>query len=205
MKCTICIAATGILLSTTACFGQGPPDHLSNQEIAAAIAAPPNTGFVSIEDMGFATPSARQAQMPSESIFTPVGWLNALNLNARSQYKSFQPTPDDTLRVLRIISKGCASGTPSGPACDTISRVALLSDKGGTVVVEAISQYPMTQSWQNGFGATAACSSLVSEFSMTDVQRVRNAKGEFLIATFSGQQLLKVWTVKQKHLKKLGL
>ena len=205
MKSTTCIVAIQILLYATVCAGQGLTDHLSDQEIATALTAPPNTGFVSITDMGFSTPSTCQAQMPSESIFTPEGWLNALNLNAKKQYKSFQPTPDDTLRVLRVVSMGCARGTVSGPACDTISRVALLSDKGGTVVVEAMSQHPIAQSWQNGFGATAACASLVSQFSLTDVQRVRNGKGEFLIATFSGAQLLKLYTVKEKHLKKLGL
>ena len=186
-------------------WAQQTPDHLSDQEIAAAVAARPDKGFVYVEDMGFATPSNCSAQMPSEAIFTPAGWLNAQSINARKQYLPFHPTPDDTLRVLRVISKGCANGTAAGPACDTISRVALLSDKGGKVVVESISQHPLTQSWQNGYGATAACSALVSQFSLADVQKVRNGKGEFLIATFNGAQLPKTYTVKEKHIKKLGI
>ena len=40
---------------------------------------------------------------------------------------------------------------------------------------------------------------------MEDLARVRNAKGEFLIVTFSGSTLLKRYTVKQKHIKSLGL
>lgn len=180
-------------------------DHLSEDEIASAIAEPPNTGFVNIEDMGFATPSACQAQMPSESIFTPVGWLNAQNLITKRQYLSFHPTSDDTRRALTILSKGCASGTPSGPACDTISRVALLSAKDGKVIAEAINEWSLAQSWQNGFGASASCSALVSQFLLSDVQKVRNSKGEFLIATFNGSQRLKIWTVKEKHIKKLKL
>jgi hypothetical protein len=181
------------------------PDHLSDQEIAAAVGARPDTGFVYIEDMGFATPSQCGAQMPSEAVFTPAGWLNAQSMNAKKQFLPFHPTMDDTLRVLTVISKGCASGTVAGPVCDTISRVALLSDKNGKVVVEAISQNPLSQSWQNGFGASAVCSALVSRFSLEDVQKVRNTKGEFLIATFNGTQLLKIYTMKEKHIKKLGL
>ena len=40
---------------------------------------------------------------------------------------------------------------------------------------------------------------------MDDVKRVQNGKGEFLIATFNGATLLKIYTVKDKHIKKLGL
>jgi hypothetical protein len=40
---------------------------------------------------------------------------------------------------------------------------------------------------------------------MKRVARVRKAHGQLLIATFSGRQLLKIWTVKEKRLKKLGL
>ena len=182
-----------------------PIDHLSPDEITAAIAAKPNTGFVWIEDGGFSTPSLCQAQMPSESIFTPAGWLNALAISKRKQFLQFVPTEEDTERVLTVISDGCASGTPAGPRCETITRAVLLSDKAGTITAEAISQKAIAQNWQNGYGATAACSNLVSRFSMADVQRVRNGKGEFLIATFSGATLLKLYTVKDKHIKKLGL
>jgi hypothetical protein len=193
-----------LLFSVSLVWAQSP-DHLSEAEIATAIAAAPNTGFVYIEDMGFTTPSLCKAQMPSEAIFTPAGWLNAQSINAKKQYLSFHPTPDDTLRVLTVISKGCANGTTAGPVCDTISRVVLLSDTGGKVVVESISQRPLTQSWQNAYGASTSCGALVSLFSLSDVQKVRNSKGEFLIATFDGSQRLKTYTVKEKHIKKLGL
>ena len=72
-------------------------------------------------------------------------------------------------------------------------------------MVEAIESSQVTQSWQNGFGASAACSNLLSKFSMADLQKVRDKKGEFLVATFGGAQLLKIYTVKEKHLKKLGM
>jgi hypothetical protein len=44
----------------------------------------------------------------------------------------------------------------------------------------------------------------VSQFSLADVQKVRNGKGEFLIATFNGTQLLKTYTVKEKQSRNLG-
>lgn len=193
-----------LLLSSVPAAAQSP-DLLSDSEIAAAIAAPANSGFVFIEDGGFSTPSACQAQMPSEALFTPLGWIHAQNLNAKRSFLPFNPSDDDKLRALRIVSKGCANGSSAGPVCDTISRVALLSDKSGTVVVESFRQYALTQAWQNGYGASASCSGLVSLFPIPDLQKIRNGKGEFLIATFSGSQLLKIYTVKEKHLKKLGL
>jgi hypothetical protein len=180
-------------------------DHLSPEEIKAAVAAKSNSGFVFIEDGGFTTPTNCQAQMPSEALFTPSGWINALSMNSRKQFLPFNPDPDDTVRALTVISKGCASGSDAGPVCDSITRVVLLSDKQGSITIEAASQRGLSQSWQNGFGASASCAGLVSRFKLSDVQRVRGAKGEFIIATFSGPTLLKMYTVKEKHLKKLGM
>jgi hypothetical protein len=195
----------GLVVFSMLAAAQAPNDQLSQNEIEAAVAARPNSGFVFIEDSGFTTPSRCPAQMPSVSIFTPSGWLNALSIRARRQYLPFKPDGEDTLRALTIISRGCASGSVAGPVCESITRVALLSDLGGSVVVEAAINKPVTNSWQNGFGASASCSSLVSKFMVSEVQKVRNKKGEFLVATFSGVQLLKVYTVKEKHLKQLGM
>jgi hypothetical protein len=50
-----------------------------------------------------------------------------------------------------------------------------------------------------------ACTSLVSKFSMADVQKARNAKGEFLIVTFNGATLLKTYIMKERFIKKLGM
>lgn len=195
-----------ILMGLSSLFAQSQlGDHLSSDEIRAATALKPGSGFVAIMDSGFLTPSLCKAQMPEEFIYTPEGWLNALSINARHQYLPFNPQPEDTLRALTIISQGCASGTLSGPACDSITRVVLLSDKDGSVVIEAVDSHPRSSTWQNGFGATAACSSLVSKFTMADVQKARNEKGEFLIATFDGATHLKTYTVKSRFIKKLGL
>jgi hypothetical protein len=197
-------ALVGILFATSSALAQSV-DHLTAAEISAAVTAKPGTGAIYIQDAGFLTPSLCEAQMPGEFIYTAAGWLNSLSSNAKSQYLSFEPKETDTRRLLTIISYGCANGTAAGPVCQSITRVALLSDTKGTTVVEALEQRPLPQSWQNGFGARAACSSLVSRFTMADVQKVRNSKGEFLIATFNGVQLLKDYTVKEKHLKKLGM
>ncbi len=190
-----------LFLISLAAFAQ--VNHLSSQEVAAAIAAKPNGGFVNIQDAGFTTPSFCQVQMPSVSIFTPSGWLNARSLNAKKQFIVFTPTDEDTMRVLTVVANGCANGTAAGPVCDSVTRVAILSDTHGTKVLEALSNGPIPRSWQNGFGASATCSSLVSKFSLEDVQGMRNRT--FFIATFNGSQLLKIYEVKEKHLKRLGL
>jgi hypothetical protein len=182
-----------------------PGDPLTPDEVAAAIAAKPATGAVAIQDAGFLAPSFCKAQMPSEVIYTPAGWLNALSFTAKRQYLPYEPKTPDIQRFLTVISYGCANGSSTGPVCQSITRAALLSDTKGTIVIEALGQGSMPQTWQNGFGARAACSSLVSKFSMADVLRLRKGHGEFIIATFDGAQLLKMYTVKEKHLKKLGI
>lgn len=205
MKHTICVTLLLSLMPCAAMTQSQSVDRLSDQEIAAAAVGPPNQGFVSMVDEGLLTPSLCSAQMPSESIFTPTGWIHAQSVHAKRQYLPFKPTPEDTQRVLTVISKGCANGRPSGPTCNSITRVALLSDKGGRVVVEPVDTHPQSSTWQNGYGATVTCTTLVSRFSMSDLKKVRNSKGEFLIVTFSGNTTLKAYTVKQKHIKKLGL
>jgi hypothetical protein len=179
-------------------------DHLSQAEIDAAVAAKPDTGFVDIVDQSF-NMSRCTAQLAGISIFTPSGWINARSIGARKQYLPFTPTPLDTMRALTILSKGCAYGSPAGPVCDSITRVALLSDKGGNTVVEAVDTRSIANTWQNGFGATANCSNLVSRFAMSDVAKVRNEKGEFMVAIFSGATLTKTYTVKDRFIKKLGM
>lgn len=189
-----------LMVSALLTFAQSA-DHLSPDEVNAAVSAKSGTGIATIVDMGFRASQSCVAQSPA----SPVGWLNSLSMGARKQYLQFEPKPEDTLRALTIISQGCANGSPAGPVCDSITRVALLSDIKGKVVVEAIASHPVSRSWQNGFGATAVCTSLLSKFSLSDVQNVQNNKGEFLVATFGGSQLLKTYTVKEKYIKKLGL
>jgi hypothetical protein len=181
-----------------------PLDHLTSDEIAAAVAAKPDSGFAMIFDNAWGTADCT-AQLPSESIYTPAGWLNAKSQDAKRAFHPFQPSPDDTLHVLRVFSRGCVAGSNAGPTCDSITRVALLSDRNGSTTAEALSQFSASLSWQNGYGATASCGTLVTEFSMRDVAKVRQKSGEFFIATFNGETLLKIYEVKEKYLKKLGI
>jgi hypothetical protein len=180
-------------------------DHLTPDEVKAAIALRPDSGFVYIEDAVSSFFQACKAQAASESIFTPSGWINARFRGAKEQYTEFAPSVDDTAKVLRVISRGCVNGTDAGPVCDTVDRAVLLSDVAGTAKVEAVSQTSTEQPWHNGSGATVTCAFLTSEFPMAALGTVQNAKGEFLIATFGHGVLLNIYTVKQKHLKRLGI
>lgn len=72
-------------------------------------------------------------------------------------------------------------------------------------MVEAIKNEPWTQAWQNGFGASAACSALVSKFSLNDLEKVRDKDGGFLVATFSGSQARRIYSVKKTQLQPLGM
>jgi hypothetical protein len=191
------VAALVVASST---FGQ---DHLSQQEINAAIAAPPNSGFVLIEDGGFSTPSLCEAQMPSVSLFTPSGWLNARSQSAKKQLLDYVPKQEDTRRVLTIISRGCV-GKTLNDTHQSVTRVVLLSpDHKGKL--EAIETRPFSDSWQNSYGATATTMNVVSTFSMEKLERVQSKDGEFAVATMNPSGITKIYTVKRKHLKKLGL
>ena len=193
-----------LMLSVVAALGQAT-DHLTENEVAAALAAKPGSGAVMLWDRNYLSSFGCTAQLPTEFIYTPAGWLNSELANAKKQFLSYTPTESDTRRLLTIVSYGCAGGTSAGPVCQSISRVALMSDAHGATVVEAVENSPLAQSWHNGFGAQAACTNLVSKFSMADLARVRNSKGEFIVAAFGGSGLLKMYTVKEKHLKALGL
>jgi poly(3-hydroxybutyrate) depolymerase len=163
------------------------------------------TGFVELIDKSWGATGNCETQEPKLDIYTAVAWLHLLSVNAKKQFLPFKPTPSDTLRALTVITHGCVNGTAAGPVCDSITRVVVLADDSGSKVVEAAENYPLTQAWQNGFGASTSCSALVSKFSQSDVQKTRNSKGEFLIAVFSGSTRLKTYTIKQKYIKQLGL
>jgi hypothetical protein len=205
MRCSSFVVICAIASCCIALASQTPPaDHLSSAEIAAAEAS--SGGVVEI-DAGYLANSNCKGQPPSEKIFTPTGWLSTMSRQAKKQFLPYNPTADETARVLTVISKGCVAPTQAGPSCDSITRVVLISDKAGTVVVEAISQQPITQTWQNGYGAASSCASTqISRFPLADVKKVQNDKGEFMIATFNGATLLRIYKVTAKNVKDdLGL
>jgi len=189
-----------LALLAISAFGQG---YLSQAEIASAVAAPPNTGFVFIEDGGFTTPSLCEAQMPSIALFTPFGWLNALSQNAKKQLLDYVPKQEDTRRVLTVVSKGCV-GKTMNDTLQSITRVVVLS-VDHQKKLEPVESHPLPSSWQNSYGATATTSNLVSKFSMEDLKKIQSKDGEFIVATMNGSGITKMYTVKPKHLKKLGI
>jgi hypothetical protein len=198
------IVAT-VLTASPAFSGQSKADdQLSPEEIAAAEASPSDIGVVSL-GASITHRLGCSDRAPSESIYTPAGWLSTMSRQAKKQFLPYNPTLDETARVLTVISRGCVGATPAGPFCESITRSALLSDKTGTIVVEAVAQQPYTQTWHNGYGAATSCTFLLSRFLLSDVKKVQQANGEFMIATFNGSALLEIYTVEERQVKKLGL
>jgi hypothetical protein len=149
------------------------------------------------------------AQFASIQLFTTESWTAFRAQLARRQYQQFNTaslSEEETLRGLIVVALGGAYGTNAGPQCNSVTRIALISDKGGAVVAEAVNQEAASSSWSNAFGASASCNALVAKFAETDVQRVSAAaqKGEYFVGVFSGTNLLFMYKVKEKYLKELG-
>src|ERR1041385_5059269 len=166
-------------------------DHLSASEVKSALEQG-GGGYVYIEDGNLFAAGNCKAQIPSLAIWTTAGWLNALKAEAKRQFLPFQPKDEDTVRALTIIARGCASGTLAGPVCDSVTRLALVSDSHAEVAVEAIRQESVSQTWHNGFGVQAACAALAARFAVADVRKVQDSRGEFSVAVFDGTNLLKI-------------
>lgn len=149
------------------------------------------------------------AQFASIQLFTTESWTALSAQVAHRQYQQFNSaslSQEETLRGLIVVALGGAYGSTAGPQCNSVTRIALISDKGGAVVAEAINQEAASSSWSNAFGASASCNALVAKFAETDVQRVSAAaqKGEYFVGVFSGTNLLFMYKVKEKYLKDLG-
>jgi len=149
------------------------------------------------------------AQYASIQLFTTESWIAFRAQLAHRQYQQFDPTTlsqQETLRGLVVVALGGAYGTTAGPSCISVTRIALISDKGGAQVAEAISQDSASSSWSNAFGASASCNALVAKFAATDVQRVASAaqQGEYFVGVFSGTNMLFMYKVKERYLKELG-
>lgn len=148
-------------------------------------------------------------QEASIHLFTTRSWMAFSAQQSRRQYKQFTPaslTKAEMMRGLTVVGFGMAYGSDAGPQCASISRIALISDKGGAVVAEAIGEDPVPSTWSNAFGASATCQALVAKFAEKDVKRVAAAakNGEYFVGVFSGQNDRFLYKVKQKFLKQLG-
>jgi hypothetical protein len=183
--------------------------YLSDAEIQAALQSPGkkhHTNLIDMQTLFANTGTGHGKQIPQVDIYMPDAWIATQAKYAKSQYQKYDPAPD-SLRAITIVALGIVMGTNSGPSCDSVSRIALISDKEGEVVIEAAQTDSATSSWHNGFGATAACKSATSKFLLGDVEKVRAASkdGQFIVGVFYEGGSRKLYKVKKQYLKELGL
>lgn len=184
-------------------------DYLNDAEIQSALQGPVKKHHTELIDMQMVfanTGTGHGAQVPKVEIYMPDAWIASQAKLARSQYLKYDPKPD-SLRAITVVAFGMAIGSSSGPSCDSVNRIALLSDKSGDVVIEAAQTDSVTSTWHNGFGATASCKSATSKFLLRDLEKVRAATkdGQFTVAVFYEGGAKKLYTVKTYYLKDLGL
>jgi hypothetical protein len=184
-------------------------EYLSDADVQAALQSTGKKHHTNLIDMQmlFAnTGSGHGRQIPQIDIYMPDAWIATQAKYAKSQYQKYDPKPD-SLKAITVVAVGIVIGTNSGPSCDSVSRIALISDKEGGVVVEAVQTDSVSSSWHNGFGASAACKSATSKFLLGDLEKVRAASkdGQFIVGVFYEGGSRKLYTVKKQYLKELGL
>jgi hypothetical protein len=181
-----------------------PKNLLPDETVKQALAGVGRGRWARLEDMGLG--AAQGNQVPSITLYMPEAVLAIQAESAKSQFKKYEPTEDERRNALMIVAEGYAGKTIT-EGCTSITRVVLLSDRSGGIVIEAYRSQPLSETWANNFGATNHCQALQSKFSLDDVHRVRAAapNGEFLVAVFSGSVNTKMYKVKRKHQSKLEL
>jgi len=178
--------------------------ELSDDEVGAALRGEGRDHWVSIEDAGLM--AAQGNQVPSITLYMPEAVLAIQSESARRQFLQYKPLPEERLRSLMIVAEGYAGKTIT-EGCTSITRIVLLSDRSGGVVVEAYQSHPLPETWKNNFGGTSHCQALQAKFPLDDVKRVQTAapNGEFFVAVFSGTFNTKMYKIKTKHQSKLRL
>jgi len=191
-----------------------PKGHLTQSEIEDALKSPAKKHHTKMIDMqsvfgsDLSNGSGHGAQLPSVDVYMPDARIAFQRDVAKSQYQHYAPASGDadTLRAMAVTAYGLATGTNSGPACDSVRRVALIAGKDSDAV-EATSSDDVTKTWHNAFGASASCSVVTAKFMLSDVQRVQAlAKDEdFIIGVFYTGGSSKLYKVKKQYRKDLGL
>jgi hypothetical protein len=201
------------LFSVTGLLAQTPNDFLTPAEVQAAQAGDGMKHHIALSDVGgnFLRDMAAAAacdycstgREAGVDVYLPEALIALRSQLARRQYLSYSPVQEDLRRGLIVFARGWVGTVTTG--CQSVTRIALLSDFGGGVVEEAYLSRPADNVWQNAFGAQINCQTLMARFSIDSVNRVQAAasKGEFLIAVFAGSTN-KVYTLKRKHQSKLG-
>jgi hypothetical protein len=188
-------------------------DFLSTNEVQAAIAGNGRNHHIHLTDVGgnFLRDMAAGLDCSSCSTAVEAGIdvymsdaLIALRSElARRQYLPYTPAQEDIQRGMVVFAQGWIGTITTG--CQSVTRIALLSDVSGAVVEEASVSNPADSVYQNAFGAKINCQTLEARFSIESVNRIKSASpnGEFLIAVFVGATH-KAYTLKRKHQAKLG-
>jgi len=187
-------------------------DFLSTSEIQAAIAGSGKNHHIHLTDVGGNFLRDMAAGLDCSSCSTVDAGINVYLSDAlialrselaRRQYLPYTPAQEDTQRGMIVFAQGWIGTITTG--CQSVTRIAILSDVSGAVVEEASSSNPADSVYQNAFGAKISCQTLEARFSMDSVKRVQSAssKGEFLIAVFVGTTH-KAYALKRKHQGKLG-
>lgn len=188
-------------------------DHLNADEINSALQAPAKKHHTEFIDMRavigseMSNGTGHGSELPSIDVYMPDSWIATQRDFAKKQYRGYVPTGDDTLRALTVVARGIATGTVSGPQCDSVVRLALISDKAGSVVAEAVNHQEVTKEYQNGFGASAACSVVTAKFMLSDLARVESAanRSNFFIGVFYSDGTSKLYEMKLPYRKDLGI
>lgn len=146
-------------------------ESLSPAKVKAALAGNGSKHWITLTDNRLMLAAAllgrgELAQEPSVTILMPDAIIAMRGTFARKQYLPYEPDTEDRRRSLTIVAEGIAIGSPSGPACSSIARVVLLSDRSGGTTAEAYTSESTDESWQNGFGASSQCQSLRARFSL---------------------------------------
>lgn len=188
-------------------------DSLSPNEIQAAIAGSGKSHHIHLTDVGgnflrdmaagLACNSCSTAVEAGIDVYLPDALIALRSELARRQYLPYTPAQEDTQRGMAVFAQGWIGTITTG--CQSVTRIALLSDVSGAAVEEAYSSNPADSVYQNAFGAKINCQILSARFSMDSVRRVQAAapNGEFQIAVFVGDTH-KAYTLKRKHQAKLG-
>jgi len=187
-------------------------DLLSTNEIQAAIAGKGKHHHIHLTDVGGNFLRDMVAGLDCSScstveagidIYQPDALIALRSDLARGQYLPYKPAQEDIQRGMVVFAQGWIGTITTG--CQSVTRIALLSDVAGAVVEEAFSSNPADGVYQNAFGAKLNCQTLEARFSMESVERVksRSPNGEFIIAVFVGTTH-KAYTLKRKHQAKLG-
>jgi hypothetical protein len=115
-------------------------------------------------------------------VFTPTEWIKWQAHTAANNLRlPYTPSADDLAPVLRVVVVSETSDL--NYPCDQVSNVVLRDAKKATTV-QPVQFAPMTQEFQNAFGAKVNCAGAIAVFSLDDLDKIRSldANREFFVS-----------------------